>query len=91
MIGLKMPRSEKTFPPRKRRLSATARRALEVLANDPRTESIMLAHGFTSRILTDLVSSGLAMLYRAPLNTGNRTVDVTYMMITAAGRRALEG
>jgi hypothetical protein len=86
-----MPRSEKTFPPRKRRLGATARRALEVLANDPRTESIMLAHGFTSRMLTDLVSSGLAMLYRAPLNVGNRTVDVTYMMITAAGRRALEG
>jgi len=86
-----MSRSEKTFPPRKRRLSATARRALEVLASDPRTESIMLAHGFTSRTLSDLVDGGLAMLYRAPLNIGNRTVDVTYMMITVAGRRALEG
>jgi hypothetical protein len=85
-----MPRSEKTFTPRKRRLSASARRALEMIANDYATESIMLDHGFTSSLLTGLVRAGLAMLYRAPLKVGSRTVEVTYMMITDTGRRVLK-
>jgi hypothetical protein len=86
-----MPRSEKASSPRKGRLNANARRALEMLAKDPATESIMLDHGFTRRMLTDLVRTGLAMPYRAPLKVGSRTVEVTYMMITGAGRRALKG
>jgi hypothetical protein len=85
-----MPQSEKTFTPRKHRLSPSARRALEMLANDFATESILRDHGFTSSLLTGLVTAGLAMLYRAPLKVGSRRVEVTYMMITAAGRRALK-
>ena len=77
--------------PRKRRLSANARRALEMLAADQPgiTESLMLAHGFTQRMLIGLVHAGLAMRYRMPLRVGGRTIQVTYVMITAAGRRAL--
>jgi hypothetical protein len=79
-------------PPRKRRLSGNARRALEMLAADQRgiTEALMLARGFTQQMLTGLIRNGLAMRYRMPLRAGARTIEVTYMMITAAGRRALE-
>jgi hypothetical protein len=38
-----------------------------MISNDFATESIMLDHGFTSRLLAGLVSTGLAMLCRAPL------------------------
>jgi hypothetical protein len=61
-----------------------------MLVKDFATEKIMLDHGFTSSLLTVLVSTGLAMLYRAPLKVGSRTVEVTYIKITAAGRRALK-
>jgi hypothetical protein len=85
-----MPRSENPFTPPKRRLSPSARRALEMLANDFATESILLGHGFTGRLLTGLVGTGLAMLYRKPLKVDRRTVGVTYIMITVAGLRALK-
>jgi hypothetical protein len=85
-----MPRSENPFTPRKR-ITASARRALEMLAKGFATETIMLNHGFTSSLLTNLVSTGLATMYRAPLKVGSRTVEVTYIKITAAGRRALKG
>jgi hypothetical protein len=84
-----MPRSEKPFTPRKRRLSTNARRALEMLADGFATERIMLDHGFPSRLLSGLVSTGLAMPYRAPLKVDDKTIEVTYITITAAGRRAL--
>jgi hypothetical protein len=61
-----------------------------MISNDFATESIMLDHGFTSRLLAGLVSTELAMLYRAPLNVGKKRVQVTYVMITDAGRRALK-
>ena len=78
--------------PRKRRLSGEARRALELLVDQRgTTEALMLAHRFTQRMLTGLVRAGLAMRYRMPLRAGGRTIEVTYVMITAAGRRVLEG
>ena len=78
-------------PPRKRRLSAKARRALELLATDERgiTQSLMMAHGFAERTLTGLVHAGLAMRYRMPMKAGDKRIEVTYLMITVAGRRAL--
>jgi hypothetical protein len=85
-----MPRSENPFTPRKRRLSASARRALEMLAKGFATEKIMRDHGFTRRLLIGLLRTRLAMRYSAPLKVGNGTVEVTYIMITAAGRRALK-
>jgi hypothetical protein len=80
-------------PPRKSRLDPTRRRALELLAGAPRgaTEQRMLAHGFTRRKLTWVVRSGLALRYRMPLRVSGRTIEVTYVMITDAGRRTLEG
>ena len=74
--------------PDERRLSVSARQALEMLTNDSAAELIM--HGFTRRLLNGLVRTRLAMRYSAPLKVGNSTVEVTYMMITAAGRRALK-
>ena len=61
-----------------------------MISNDFATESILVDHGFTSQLLAGLVSTGLAMLYRAPLNVGKKRVQVTYVMITDAGRRALK-
>ncbi len=80
-------------PPRKSRLAPTRRRALELLAGAPHgaTEQRMLAHGFTRRMVTWLVRSGLALRYRMPLRVSGRTIEVTYVMITDAGRRAIEG
>jgi hypothetical protein len=77
--------------PRKRRLSEKARRALELLATDERgiSVSLMLAHGFAQTTLTGLVRAGLAMRYHMRLRAGGRTVEVTYVKITPAGRRAL--
>jgi hypothetical protein len=47
----------------------------------------MLANGFTRRMLR----SGLALRYRVPLRVSGRTIEVTYVRITEAGRRAIEG
>src|SRR5258708_33037523 len=79
-------------PPRKRRLKPTRRQALELLAGARHgaTEHRMLVHGFTRRMQTGLVRSGLALRYRISIRVGGRTIEVTYMMITVAGRRALE-
>jgi hypothetical protein len=84
-----MPRF-KTPATRRTRLTARARRALEMLATDFATEKIMIDHGFTRRLLNSLLRTKLAMQYSAPLKVGNSTVEVTYIMITASGRRALK-
>jgi hypothetical protein len=80
-------------PARKSRLAPTRRRALELLARASHgaTEQRMLAHGFTRRMVTWLVRSGLALRYRLPLRVSGRMIEVTYVMITDAGRRAIEG
>jgi hypothetical protein len=51
--------------PRKRYLGAEQRRALVMLASDPHRgpESLMLAHGFTRRMLSVLINSGRAVSY----------------------------
>jgi hypothetical protein len=48
--------------PRKSRLSPKARRALELLASNPQgaTEELLLAHGFSRRMLVGFLRSGLA-------------------------------
>jgi len=68
-------------PPRKHRLGAEQRRALQLLASSPFgvTEVNMLAHGFTRRTPAGLIRAGLAI-------ARGKTIR-----ITAAGRRALEG
>src|SRR5258706_16405176 len=61
-------------PPRKHRLSPRARRALELLAGNALgvTEALMLAHGFTLRMLAGLVRVGLAREQRGVLRLATR-------------------
>ena len=72
-------------------ISADEREALRVLAGSPdgSTESIMLAHGFAIGMLRDLVRNGLATAERRTVRSGRRLIDVKWMRITDAGRRAL--
>jgi hypothetical protein len=51
----------------------------------------MLAHGFDSDMFADLVRARLANRYHVTVQGGGRTSRVTYVRITAAGRRAIEG
>jgi hypothetical protein len=70
-------------------LAADQGQALRLLANSQRTESIMLAHGFTISMLDGLVGAGLAIAESEFVFAGQRTVKVVRMRMTDAGRRAL--
>ena len=78
-------RSRKRSPP------STRRRALELLeaSIDGCTEAIMLAYGFKTELLVELVNAGLATASIEGTVAGTRRIEVTRMRITAAGRRAL--
>jgi len=73
-------------PPKQQR-----RRALELLeaSIDGCTEAIMLAYGFKTELLVELVNAGLATVSIEGTVAGRRRVEVIRMRITAAGRRAL--
>ena len=77
----------------RRRLTQERRRALELLASDPRgvTEALMLAHWFTVTMLGGLVRAGFATVQREVGKAGIKTTGVERYRITDAGRRALEG
>jgi hypothetical protein len=64
------------------------RRALELLeaSIDGCTEAIMLAYGFKTELLVELVNAGLAT---ERMVAGGRRIEVTRMRITGAGQRAL--
>ena len=79
-------------PSRKRRLSGEARRALELLVDlRGTTEALMLAHGFTDRMLARLVRAGLITIRHEVINAGAKPIEIGKVMITYSGRRALEG
>jgi hypothetical protein len=67
------------------------RRALELLeaSIDGCTEAIMLAYGFKTEVLVELVNAELATSTIERMVIGGRGVKVVRMRITAAGRRAL--
>ena len=67
------------------------RRALELLeaSIDGCTETIMLAYGFKTELLVELVNAGLATASIERIVAGGRRVEVTRVRITGAGRRAL--
>ena len=66
------------------------RRALELLeASIDGTEAIMLAYGFKTELLVELVNAGLATASIERIVAGGRRVEVTRVRITGAGRRAL--
>ena len=68
------------------------RRALKMLADLPEgsTEALLLAHGFTSAVIAELVDTGLATSIIEPILAGGRPVEVTRFRITYRGRVALE-
>ena len=72
-------------------ITAEQRRALRLLAGSPHgcTEAIMLAHGFKTELLAVLVRDGLAAAEPGTVRTGRRQIEVVWVMITDAGRRAL--
>jgi hypothetical protein len=79
-------------PPRKSRLSSKARRALELLANNPFgvNEDLLVGHGFSRELTAGLVRAGLVLRYGMPLRVGGRTIQVTHVRITDVGRKAIE-
>ena len=54
-------------------------------------ESILLAHGFPIEMLRRLIRDGLIIAEREPAYLNRRTIVVTRVRITEAGRRALVG
>jgi hypothetical protein len=67
------------------------RRALTLLAGSPggATETILLAHGFTAKLIAELVDAGLATAARQRVGAFGREITVTRIRITDAGRKAL--
>jgi hypothetical protein len=82
-------------PPRKRRLNpAHRRRALELLASSPHgatTKLLVVAHGFESDMIADLVRTGLATVDQEIVKAGGKTIEVVRVRITAAGRKMIDG
>jgi hypothetical protein len=74
------------------RLSPAARRALAKLAGTPEgsTDNLLLAHGFKRRLIAGSVDAGLATAKTEVMSVGERAVHVMRIMITNAGRVALE-
>ena len=52
-------------------------------------EAIMLAYGFKTELLIELINAGFATTSIERMVAGGRRIEVTRMRITAAGRRAL--
>jgi hypothetical protein len=73
------------------RLTDEQRRALRLLARSPNgcTEALMLAHGFESAMLGDLVLNGLAVAVDHRTMAGRRRIKVIWLRITEAGRKAI--
>jgi hypothetical protein len=81
-------------PPRKRRLTAEQRQALELLASDSHgatEELLVLAHGFDSDMIAGLVRAKLATARREIVKAGGKTIEVVRIKITAVGRKMVEG
>jgi hypothetical protein len=67
------------------------RLALEVLVIEPRgvTDSQMMVHGFSPRMLLAMQRDGLIAATVGATHTGRAAVEVRRFHITDAGRRAL--
>ena len=78
--------------PRRRRLSAQRRHALQLLASSQSgiTEVLLFAHGVTPHMLGRLLRSGLATIQRETIKSSDQAIDIGRITITDAGRRILE-
>jgi hypothetical protein len=67
--------------------------ALQRLANVPCgiAKTLMLANGFTHDLIAGLEQAGLVTVVPDMARIGEQTIEVQLVMITDAGRRALEG
>ena len=66
--------------------------ALQWLAAVPRgiAKTLMHAHGIADELIADLVLAGFATVVHDIATIGEQTIEVELVMITDAGRRALE-
>jgi hypothetical protein len=64
---------------------------LELLdsCRDGYTEAMMVAHGFATPLMVELVRAGLATATAERVVAGSRTIEVTRVRIPDAGRRAI--
>jgi hypothetical protein len=77
-----------------RRFGREQLRALKKLAGAPQdvTEPLLIvAHGFSVGMLADLVLAGLATVVTDAVRIGDQTIKVDLVIITDAGRKAIEG
>jgi len=75
------------------RLNIERRQALELLASSPHglTVKLLLTYGFTRRLLTGLVHTGLAIAQPESVKGADgETTEVVRIRITEAGRMAIE-
>jgi len=76
------------------RITPEQRRALEVLARDPRGATghlLMIAHGFEMKMLAGLVHDGLVEAkVGESVKTADKVIEVVQFWITDAGREALK-
>src|SRR5215472_9621422 len=75
------------------RRNAERRRALELLAASPDgcTAAILLAHGFKSDRLVELINAGLASVTTERIVASSKTMEIARVRITEAGRRVMAG
>ena len=71
----------------------TRDRALRLLADVPHgvAQTLMLAHGLIGELVAGLVLAGLATVVTKTVRIGGQTIKVEFVMITDAGRKAIEG
>jgi hypothetical protein len=76
-----------------RRLSREARRALAILANSPDGANqalLVYGHGFKRQTLAGLIRAGFATAECDVVKTGEQTIEIVRVRITATGRQAIE-
>ena len=73
-------------------VSATRNRVLRLLAEHPNgcTGAVLLAHGFSLKLLNELIGAGLATASTERMMRGSKSVEILRVKITDAGRRALQ-
>jgi hypothetical protein len=73
-------------------MTRNQRRALRRLAHVPRgvAETLMPAHGFTRELMAGLVLAGLVTVVADSVKIGGETINVDLLIITDAGRKAIE-
>jgi hypothetical protein len=74
-------------------ISAEQRRALELLSDAGEqgcTGATFLAYGLNVDILAELVGGGLAVVHRQFSQAGEWPIEVARVVVTDAGRRAIE-